>query len=149
MRGSLVEIPTSNEINDNIVTFWRPRSPTRAKGEYPYTYRIHWGGSIPKPLPLAQTIATRIGAGTEETRQIVIDFAGENLKAVPPAEIKANVTSDKGSVRNVVVHPNPEVHGTRLSFQLAAGNEKAIELRAQLTRGDDPLSEAWLYRWTP
>jgi len=145
----LVEIPTTNEINDNIVTFWRPRNPTRAKGEYGYTYRIHWGGSIPKPLPLAQTIATRIGAGTEETRQIVIDFAGENLKAVPPAEIKAKVSSDKGAVRNIVVHPNPEVRGTRLSFQLAAGSEKAIELRAQLVRGDDALSEAWLYRWTP
>ena len=35
-------------------------------------------------------------------------------------------------MRNVVVQPNPEVHGTRLSFQLAAGSEKAIELRAQL-----------------
>lgn len=145
----LVEIPTSTEINDNIVAFWRPRNPTRAKGEYPYTYRVHWGSMIPKPLPLAKTIATRIGAGTEDTRQIVIDFAGENLKAVPPADIKAQVAADKGNVRNVVVHANPEVSGTRLSFQLAAGNEKAIELRAQLTRGDDPLSEAWLYRWTP
>ena len=59
------------------------------------------------------------------------------------------VAADKGNVRNVVVHPNPEIGGTRLSFQLAAGSEKAIELRAQLVRGDDPLSEAWLYRWTP
>ena len=46
----LVEIPTTTEINDNIVAFWRPRSPTRAKGEYAYTYRIHWGVPIPKPL---------------------------------------------------------------------------------------------------
>ena len=59
----LVEIPTSTEINDNIVAFWRPRKPTRAKGEYAYTYRIHWGARMPKPLPLAQAIATRIGAG--------------------------------------------------------------------------------------
>jgi glucans biosynthesis protein len=145
----LIEIPTSTEINDNIVAFWRPRNPTRAKGEYVYTYRIHWGASIPKPLPLAQTISTRIGAGAEETRQIVIDFAGENLKSVPAADIKAKVAADKGTVRNVVVHPNPEIGGTRLSFQLAAGSEKAIELRAQLVRGDDALSEAWLYRWTP
>ena len=92
----LVEIPTTTEINDNIVAFWRPRAPTRAKGEYVYTYRIHWGARLPKPLPLAQVVATRIGAGTEDTRQIVIDFAGENLKAVPPAEIKATVTADKG-----------------------------------------------------
>ena len=142
----LVEIPTSTEINDNIVAFWRPRSPTRAKGEYTFTYRIHWGGRLPKPLPLAPAVATRIGAGPEDTRQIVIDFTGENLKS---PDIKATVTADKGSVRNVVVQPNAEVGGTRLSFQLLPGSEKAVELRAQLVRGEDPLSEAWLHRWTP
>jgi glucans biosynthesis protein len=145
----LVEIPTQNEVNDNIVAFWRPRSPTRAKGEYVYTYRIHWGVQLPKPLPLAQAIATRIGAGSDETRRIVIDFAGENLKTVPPAELKATVAADKGSVRNIVVHGNPDIGGTRLSFQLAPGSEKAVERRAQLVRGEDPVSEAWLYRWTP
>ena len=52
-------------------------------------------------------------------------------------------------MRNVVSQPNPEIGGTRLSFQLAAGGEKAIELRAQLVRGEEPLSEVWIYRWTP
>ena len=59
----LVEIPTTTEINDNIVTFWRPRAATRAKGEYAYTYRIHWGRQLPKPLPIAKVVSTRIGAG--------------------------------------------------------------------------------------
>jgi glucans biosynthesis protein len=145
----LVEIPTTTEINDNIVTFWRPRTPTRAKGEYTYTYRIHWGTHIPKPLPLAQVVATRIGAGAEETRLVVIDFAGENLKNVPQGEIKATVTFDKAKVRNVVTHPNPETGGTRVAFQLAPGSEKSVELRAQLFRGDDALSEVWMDRWTP
>ena len=83
------------------------------------------------------------------TRRIVLDFAGENLKNVPPAEIKATVTFDKGKVSNVVTHPNPEVGGTRVSFQLAPGSEKSVELRAQLLRGDDALSEVWMDRWTP
>jgi glucans biosynthesis protein len=145
----LVEIPTSNEINDNIVAYWRPRNPTRQKGEYAYTYRIHWGGEIPKPLPLARVIGTRIGSGQEEARLIVLEFAGDNLKGIAPADIKASVAADKGKVRNVVSQPNPETGGTRVSFQLAAGSEKAIELRAQLLRGEDALSEVWLYRWTP
>ena len=93
-------------------------------------------------------VATRIGAGPEETRLFVIDFAGENLKGVPPAEIKATVTFDKGRVRNVVTHPNPEINGTRVAFQLAPGSEKSVELRAQLFRGDDALSEVWMDRWT-
>ncbi len=145
----LVEIPTTTEINDNIVAFWRPRAPTRAKGEYAYTYRIHWGARMPKPLPLAQVVATRIGAGPDETRLVVIDFAGENLKGVPPDDIKGTVSFDKAKVRNVVAHPNPEVGGTRLSFQLAPGSEKAVELRAQLFRADDAVSEVWMNRWTP
>ncbi len=145
----LVEIPTSNEINDNIVAYWRPRAPTRARGEYTYTYRIHWGAHLPKPLPLARLIAARIGAGEGGARLVVLDFVGENLKTVPTPEIKAAVTSDKGKLRNVVSQPNPETGGTRLSFQLGPGNEKAIELRAVLVRGEDLLSEVWLYRWTP
>jgi len=144
----LVEIPTSTEINDNVVAYWRPRNPTRAKSEYVYTYRIHWGAHVPRPLPLAQVIATRIGAGQEEARLIVLEFAGENLKAIAPADIKATVSVDKGKVRNVVSQPNPETGGMRVSFQLAAAAEKAIELRAQLIRGEEPLSEVWLYRWT-
>ena len=145
----LVEIPTTTEINDNIVALWRPRAPTRAKGEYTFTYRIHWGAQLPKPLPLAQVVATRIGAGSDETRLIVLDFAGENLKSIPPAEIKATVSIDKAAIRNVVAHPNPEIGGTRLTFQLVPGGEKTVELRAQLFRGEEALSEVWMDRWTP
>src|SRR5262245_27137385 len=32
----LIEIPTKEEIHDNIVAFWRPKDPLRAKGEYQY-----------------------------------------------------------------------------------------------------------------
>jgi glucans biosynthesis protein len=145
----LVEIPTSTEINDNIVAFWRPKSPPRAKSEYAYTYRIHWGSRLPKPLPLARVVATRIGAGSEESRRIVLDFAGENLKTIAPADLRAVVAADKGTVAHVVSQPNPEIGGTRVSFQLVPGGEKAIELRAHLQREDDLVSEVWLYRWTP
>ncbi|MEN3378338.1 MAG: periplasmic glucans biosynthesis protein, partial [Hyphomicrobiales bacterium] len=107
------------------------------------------GAQVPKPLPLAQVVATRIGAGQEDARLIVLDFAGENIKAIAAADIKASVTFDKGKVRNIVAQPNPEIGGTRLSFQLVAGGEKTVELRAQLLREDEPLSEVWLYRWTP
>ena len=112
----LVEIPTSNEINDNIVAYWRPRNPTRAKGEYAYTYRIHWGGQIPKPLPLARVIGTRIGAGQEEARLIVLEFAGENLKAVAPADIKAVGCrrQGQGAQRRVAAEPGDRRHAREL-----------------------------------
>ena len=144
----LIEIPTKEEIHDNIVAFWRPRDPLKAKGEYFATYRIHWGsGKSPPGLP-AEVVKTRVGAGPDSTRLFVIDIVGDMLKGVPHNEMRGNVWADNGKITNVVTQPNPEIGGWRLSFQLAPENAPAVELRAQLVRGDTPLSEVWTYRWT-
>jgi glucans biosynthesis protein len=145
----LVEIPTKEEINDNIVTFWRPRDPLKAKGEYFSTFRIHWGSGKSMPGLPAAVVKTRVGAGPEKTRLFVMDIVGDTLKDVPANEVRGNVWADKGKVTNVVTQPNPEIGGWRLSFQLAPEKAAAVELRAQLIRGDAPLSEVWTYRWTP
>ena len=39
----LFEIPTKEEIHDNIAAFWRPKQPLTAKSEHIFTYRLHWG----------------------------------------------------------------------------------------------------------
>ena len=51
-------------------------------------------------------------------------------------------------ISNVVIQPNPEIDGVRVSFRLAPDKETVVELRAQLMQGDKPLSEVWIYRWT-
>jgi periplasmic glucans biosynthesis protein len=37
----------------------------------------------------------------------------------------------------------------RVAFELDPGSESAIELRLLLEGNEGPLSETWLYRWTP
>jgi glucans biosynthesis protein len=59
------------------------------------------------------------------------------------------VSADKGEIRNIVLQRNPMTDGWRLSFELIPKKEPVIELRAQITKDDKPLSEVWLYRWTP
>jgi glucans biosynthesis protein len=144
----LVEIPTKNEYHDNIVAFWRPKDPVRAKGEYILTYRLHWGTGIPNPEPLATPMRTAIGAGPDDTRLFVIDFVGDTLKSLKADAVRATVNVDKGETRNIVAQPNPATGGWRLSFQLQTKNEPLIELRARLLQKDDVLSETWVYRWT-
>jgi glucans biosynthesis protein len=145
----LVEIPSKEEIHDNIVAFWRPREPLRAKGEYILTYRMHWGPVDERSLPLAKITATRSGASGDD-RLFVIDIAGDKLKeATPPERVRADVSANKGKIDHVVSQPNPATGGWRVSFTLTPNKEPAIELRAQLMRDDQPLSEIWLYRWTP
>ncbi len=41
------KFPTDREVNDNIVAFWRPHDPLKAKGEYILSYRLHWCWSVP------------------------------------------------------------------------------------------------------
>ena len=38
----LVEIPTDDEIHDNIVAYWVPAEPVRAGSSWPFRYRLHW-----------------------------------------------------------------------------------------------------------
>lgn len=144
----LLEIPTKEEIHDNIVAFWRPKDLLRAKVEYNYAYRIAWGAG-PDASGLAEFVKTRVGSGPDNTRRFVLDVQGGNLRRIAPDDLKATVSSDKGEIRNLVTAPNPETGGSRISFELATKKDSVIELRAQLVSNDKPVSEVWLYRWTP
>ena len=59
----LVEIPTDDEIHDNIVCVWVPEKPAVAGSEFDSSYRLHWLADEPYPTPLARCIATRLGNG--------------------------------------------------------------------------------------
>jgi glucans biosynthesis protein len=144
----LVEIPTKEEIHDNIVSFWRPKEPLKAKGEYTYTYRLHWGWDRPNPRHLATYAKTRVGAGPNGTRRFVLELVGGALLSVDPKSIQTTVTASKGAIENLVLQRNPETSGMRVSFILDPKGEQVVELRGLLKAGDRPLSETWLYRWT-
>lgn len=146
----LIEIPTTSEVHDNIVAFWRPKDPLRAKGEYRYTYRLHWCGEAPGHGDRARVMEVRSGASfTGGGRVFVFDLKGERLDKLPAdAKPELIVTTDRGEVRNPVAQRNPETGGWRVSFELFPGNERAAELRVELKSGPDPVAETVLYRWT-
>lgn len=145
----LLEIPTKEEIHDNVVAFWRPRKPMQARKEHQFAYRLHWGGDKPNKPALAEIAKTRVGAGPGESRLFVLDVTGDALKNADPASVQAAVSADKGEIRNVVLQQIPMTDGWRLSFELATKKEPVIELRAHLAQQERPLSEVWIYRWTP
>ena len=145
----LIEIPTKEEIHDNIAGFWRPKDPLQAKGEYTYTYRLHWGPDTPKVSSLARFVRTGVGTRGEGTKIFVLDLIGDKLKSVDPSSIRGNVGAEKTEIKNIVTQPNPSVGGWRLSFEASVKDKSPIELRASLMQGNDAISEVWVYRWTP
>jgi glucans biosynthesis protein len=147
----LVEIPTTNEVNDNIVAFWRQKEKLSAKGEYNFTYRMHWGWDCPWPSKLGRIVDTRTGAAEDKKgRLFVLDISGEAVKALPAdARPHAELNASVGTIQNVVVEPNAEIGGWRIAFELLAGDAKTVELHGQLIGEQGPLSEIWVYRLTP
>jgi glucans biosynthesis protein len=148
----LIEIPTEKEIHDNIAAFWRPKVPFQAKGEYLFNYRLHWGNQNPfEPAELARFNATRVGSAhsDDDKRLFVLDAVGGKLGEIPfDDQVRAVISTNFGRIENAVVQTNPEAGGWRVSFELVPGREEVTELRAQITRGDQMLSEVWVYRWT-
>ncbi len=144
----LVEIPTKEEIHDNIISFWRPKEPLKAKSEHIFTYRMHWGQGSDYPGKLAQFAKTRIGAAPDNRRRFVLEAVGAPFNGADSGAFKATVSADKGEIKNLVLQPNPLTRGMRLSFELDAKKEPVVELRAQIMQQEEPVSEVWIYRWT-
>jgi glucans biosynthesis protein len=145
----LFEIPTADEYHDNIVAFWRPRAPLAAGREHRFRYRLHWCDRHAWTPALATVEQTRIGAGPDGSRQVVLDLDGGALAQwsgdTPP---RADVTTDAGRLANVVASRGPAGRW-HLAFELHPRAHAASELRATLRAADGaPLSETWLYRWT-
>jgi glucans biosynthesis protein len=146
----LVEIPSDREVNDNIVGFWRPKEKYAAKSEHILAYRLHWCWEPAEDPALAQVTQTRCGLSFDmKNRQFVVDFAGGSLKGRTNAEPPdIDVSADKGHVHDATLQSMPGGQAWRLSFQLATGDEKLIELHARLLDSGRPITETWAYRWT-
>src|SRR3981189_629360 len=109
----LVEIPTKEEVHDTIAGFWRPKNPLQAKGEYTYTYRLHWGPDTPKVSALARFSRTAAGDRADNPTLFVLALLGHRLKSVDPKTIRGNVTAEKAEIRNLVTQPHPATGGWR------------------------------------
>ncbi len=143
----LIEIPTNEEIHDNIVAYWKPANPPEPGSVFAFAYRMHWTDDIPLAWAGARAAATRVGKGKNPgTTLFVVDFTGP---AVAGGKLPvAAVTANPGTVANVSVHSNPEIDGVRVSFELDPAGTDLCELRLALRLADQQISETWLYRWT-
>jgi glucans biosynthesis protein len=160
-RGSvqLVELPTDDEIHDNIVAMWVPAEPARAGQSMELRYRTTWSAEEPFPTPLARVLATRLGnggqAGTQRprgVRKFMVEFKGEPLTRLAKGEIpKPILSASRGEVSNVVAEavPNDVPGHWRAHFDLTATGPEPVEMRCYLRMGDRVLSETWLYQYHP
>jgi glucans biosynthesis protein len=149
-RGSvvLVEIPTERETNDNIVAFWRPRTPIAAGQPYSASYRLYWGEDAPIGSTLMRVAHTRTGASLASKRFFVVDFDGADSD-IPLEEVTVVSSASRGAITEPHLVRDDRSGVIRATFELDPENQPLTEIRLQLMAGGEPASETWLYRWTP
>jgi glucans biosynthesis protein len=155
----LVELPAEDETVDNIVAFWNPAEPPEPGQELLYDYRLYWGSATPFRPSLAEVLATRDGIGgvVGQKRKyfswrFVIDFAGGSLPLIAKnAKVEPVIDASRGTVEIASARPLASTGGYRAMFDLKPGDDSPapIDLRLYLRVDGQPLSETWMYQWSP
>jgi periplasmic glucans biosynthesis protein len=148
----LIEIPSDEEIHDNVVAYWRPREAYRPKEAYAFGYRLLWPNDLPATgqLAIVQKTSSGLANGPERKNGAVryaVDFVGSQLTRMRELP-KAIVSASAGKVSPPVVQRNPITGGVRVDFLLKPEQAELVELRLELKRSDAVVSEVWLTRWT-
>jgi len=146
----LIELPTRSEIYDNIVAFWRPKTPLAESASHHFRYRLHWCWEPPVRSTQAYTVQTRVGAlGRPEVRFFVVDFvSGSSCNGCNVPPFTADVRAGAGEIRSVAVRQVPATGGLRVTFEFRPGRIDQTDIRCELKQSGQAISEIWTYRWT-
>ena len=159
----LVEIPSGQDIHDNILAFWRLERPEADGRPLPLDYRLYWLPPGPPPHQSGRAAATRLAlSAKDDTTEFRIDFESDGLADIPSdTGMASQVETGEGRpVLEKSVAKNPVTGGWRLKFKvrlprpggvmsgLLPGAEPRPRLRARLLKGENlpaPLTETWVY----
>jgi periplasmic glucans biosynthesis protein len=152
----LVQIPTTQEIDDNVVAYWTPKKPVRKGEALSLKYRLYWADDEPYPPGLARVVATRIGRGgvpgqpipSGEKWKFVIDWEGGPLARMERRyDVEPVVSLSAGRVERPYVIEVVDTSQWRSFFDVKTDNTDPLELRCYLRLDEKPLSETWTYQF--
>jgi len=155
----LIELPTDDEIHDNIVAMWVPKEPARAGASYQLRYRLYWAADEPHATTLARCVATRLGRGGQPGQprpkgvtKFMVEFLGGPLSTLPfGVRPQPVLSAASGTFSYVFAEPVPDgVAGHwRAQFDFTPAGADPVDIRLFLKLGERALSETWLYQFRP
>lgn len=153
----LVEIPTDDEIYDNIVAYWVPEKPVKAGDAIAADYKLFWVKDEPYPAPVARVYSSRVGAGgvpgqprPQGVVKFVVDFDGGQIAEYGRGDgVEAVASASAGTVSGNYCLPVVGTKRWRAVFDLAPASLDPVELRLFLKRKGVALTETWLSQYHP
>ena len=157
----LVQLPTENEYNDNIVVYWVPEQSFDRGDSVKYAYTLSWHSARRQRSPQGFVEATRI-VKKPNGGMFIIDFAGEEFATVLADKLLTpDVWVSRGArITATQLIRNTVTSGWRLVLQVQWDNagfiegmlpnkKPAIEFRAFLKDGALAVTETWSYTYLP
>jgi glucans biosynthesis protein len=153
----LLEIPTDDEIYDNIAAYWKPSEPITAGSTHTYEYKLHWVAEEPYPPQVGRVVATRLGQGgtpgqerPDNVKKFIVDFEGGPLaKLEQRFDVDAVVDASRGTVDNPFAIKVVGTDRFRAIFDLEIEGDEPVDLRLYLSLNGETLTETWLYQYLP
>ncbi|WWF46054.1 glucan biosynthesis protein G [Pseudomonas trivialis] len=149
----LVEIPTADETNDNIVAFWSPAELPKVGEPLDVSYRLHWTMDEKALHPTDSAWVKQTLRSTGDVKQsnlirqpdgtvaYLVDFEGPSLKNLPPdAPVRSQVSvGDNAELVENSVRYNEHTKGWRLTLRMKIKDAgKPTEMRAALVQDVAP-----------
>jgi glucans biosynthesis protein len=154
----LVELPTDNESNDNIVAGWTPKESFEAGRTMSYGYRITALTNDSRLTPGARAINTfrteahALGAAEAPApgaTRFLIDFAGGDLSyfLLEPSLVEVVATTSAGSVLRTFLASNSHISGFRAGLDVEVPPGQSCDVRVFLRAQNRALTETWTFPW--
>ena len=155
-KVELVELPTSDETNDNIVASFAPKQPLEPGKPFTFGYRLTALGDAARLSPggrVVNTYRTQARAlGSAEPAapgsvRFIVDFAGGDLAyfAADPAQVEAVASASNGKITRSFLVPNGHTGGFRAAIDAQAESGQTASLRVFLRAGARTLTETWTF----
>ena len=152
-RVELVQIPTPDETNDNIVAYWVPDAlPTPLGRPLEVSYRIRWQTAGTTPAGKGWVVQTRRGRGLTKRADgdinFVVDFDGPSMRAIAASTPLEPVvwTDANAEIHERNVFHNPVSGAWRMTLRVKRLDAtRPVELRAYLRQQQVPITETWSY----
>jgi periplasmic glucans biosynthesis protein len=153
----LVEIPSDEEIHDNIDAYWVPSAQVGPHAPFHFSYLLSaYLDSGQRWPPGGKAIATRFGpvmngaTPVSGMRLVLLDFTGGDLDSLLPSQpVHADVSADGGTISHVTVQRIPESGVWRVTMEVKPAGDDPVDLRCYLDLYGEALTETWNYQWTP
>jgi glucans biosynthesis protein len=151
-RVELVQIPTPDETNDNIVAYWVPEQAPAPNKPFNFAYRLHW--QMPGQMPVGRgwVVQSRRGHGpgklSDDELAFVVDFDGPALRALKPdAKLDAVVeVTANAQLKAQNLFRNQASGAWRMTLRVKRADiAKPVEMRAQIKQASLPVTETWSY----